>query len=139
MWVAAAMAVLDVMTSRDVIGHLWAVGGQLQDGCRRLIEEAGLSKRVNVLGYPPRHALRFLDADGKESLPLKTLFLQETITRGILTMGAHNLSFAHTPADVAETLKAYRDVFGVLRRAVDAGDVESFLQVEVVEPVFRNA
>jgi glutamate-1-semialdehyde aminotransferase len=135
---AAAMAVIDVMTSRDVITHLWTVGGQLQEGCRRLIDEAGLSGRVQVLGYPPRHVFKFLDADGQESLPLKTLFLQETITRGILTLGAHNLSFAHTPADVTATLDAYRDAFDVLRQAVDAGDVGAFLQVEVVEPVFRK-
>lgn len=135
---AAAQATIEEMASRDVIGHLWAVGAPLQQGCERLIEEAGLAGRVQVQGYPPRHVLRFLDGQGQESLPLKTLFLQEAIKRGILTMGAHNLSFSHTPADVAWTLEAYRDIFRLLCEAVEGGDIESLLEVEVVEPVFRK-
>lgn len=136
---AAAVATIDEMRSRDVIGHLWSVGGELQEGCRCLIEEAGLSPHVQVLGYPPRHVLKFLDEQGQESLPLKTLFLQETIKRGILMMGAHNLSFSHTVDDVRQTLEAYREVFQVLREGVEADDIDSRLEVEVVEPVFRKA
>jgi len=135
---AAAQATIGEMASRDVIEHLWAIGSQLQEGCGRLIEEAGLAGWVQVRGYPPRHVLRFLDGQGQESLPLKTLFLQETIKRGILTLGAHNLSLAHTSVEVAETLAAYREVFGVLRQAVAADDVGSFLEVDMVEPVFRK-
>lgn len=135
---AAAVAVLEEMRSRDVIGHLWSVGARLQDGCRRLIEEAGVAGRVRCLGYPPRHVLRFLDADGQESLPLKTLFLQETAKRGILTMSAHNLSFSHSVEDVDQTLAAYREVFQVLREAIASNDVARFLEAEVVEPVFRK-
>ena len=135
---AAAMATIDVMASRNVIAHLWSVGEPLQQGCARLIEASGLSGRVQVLGYPPRHVLRFLDAEGRESLPLKTLFLQETIKRGILTMGAHNLSFSHTPADITRTLEAYREVFQILRDAI-GGRMEALLEVDVVEPVFRKA
>lgn len=136
---AAAGATIDEMRAKNVIAHLWSVGAQLQDGCRQVIAEAGLSAQVSVLGYPPRHVLRFLDEQQQESLPLKTLFLQEAIQRGIFTAGAHNLSFAHTPADVTRTLSAYREAFAVLRQAVEAKDLKRFLHVDVVEPVFRNA
>lgn len=134
---AAAMATLDVMVREDGIAHLWAVGRQLQEGCQRLIDESRLASRVQCVGYPPRHVFRFLDEQGQESRTLKTLFLQETIRRGILTMGAHNLSLAHAPADVSRTLEVYREVFQILRQAVEEARLEDYLQVPVVEPVFR--
>jgi glutamate-1-semialdehyde aminotransferase len=135
---AAAMATLDAMMRQQVIEHMWTVGRQLQEGCRRLIEDAGLSSRLSCVGYPPRHAFRFCDEQGQESLALKTLFLQETVKRGILTMGTHNLSLAHTQDDVAWTLDVYRTVFHVLRQAVDEHRVEERLEVPIVEPVFRT-
>lgn len=135
---AAAAATIDEMKTHDVIDHLWRVGEQLQHGTRQLLEQFGLMKRVVCLGYPPRHVLRFLDEDGKDSPVLKTLFLQETIKRGILTAGAHNLSFSHTLADVTWTLERYAEIFAIMREAVDSGHVHSFLEVPVVEPVFRS-
>jgi len=53
-------------------------------------------------------------------------------------MGAHNLSFSHTPADITRTLEAYREVFQILRDAI-GGRMEALLEVDVVEPVFRKA
>jgi len=135
---AAAVATIDKMRSDRVMDHLWTVGERLREGCHRLIEEATLGAFIKVVGYPPRHVLRFFDRHGVESLALKTLFLQETITRGILTLGAHNLSFAHTSEDITWTLAVYREVFETMRRAVEEGDVGHFLRVPVVEPVFRK-
>ena len=135
---AAAMATIDVLVRQDGIAHLWAVGGQLQEGVQGLIDEFGLSSRVHCAGYPPRHVFQFLDEHGQESRALKTLFLQETVRRGILTLGAHNLSLAHTLEDVRWTLEVYREVFQILQQAVEAGCLEEYLQVPVVEPVFRT-
>lgn len=134
---AAAMATIDAMVRQDAIAHLWTVGARLQDGCRRLLEECGVASRITCAGYPPRHIFRFLDEQGQESGALKTLFLQETVRRGILTMGAHNMSLAHAAEDVDWTLGVYREVFGVLRQAIDEGRVKQQLEGPEVEPVFR--
>lgn len=134
---AAALATIEVMEREDVIGHLWRQGARLQEECKRIIEAHGIADRVRCLGYPPRHVFRFFDEGGRESLALKTLFLQETVRRGILTNSAHNISFAHGDAEVSRTLDAYRDVFQVLAQAIHEENVEEYLQAEPVEPVFR--
>jgi hypothetical protein len=48
------------------------------------------------------------------------------------------MSFSHTDADVDYTLAAYREVLGLLRDAVVAGDVVARLKGKPVEAVFRK-
>ena len=63
---------------------------------------------------------------------------QEMIKRGVLWGGFHNMSFSHTDADIEFTLKAYEQVFPILKEAVQSGKPESYLQGEVLEMVFRK-
>ena len=39
---------------------------------------------------------------------------QEMLARGILTVGTHNLSFAHSEDDVEMLLTAYDEVLGII-------------------------
>jgi hypothetical protein len=48
------------------------------------------------------------------------------------------MSFSHTDADVDYTLKAYREVLGLLKEAVTAGDEAARLKGKPVEAVFRK-
>jgi hypothetical protein len=78
------------------------------------------------------------DLSGGNPLEMKSLVQQEMIKRGILWGGFHNMSFSHTDEDVEYTLKAYRDVLPILKKAVDEKNVHGYLKGEPVEPVFRK-
>jgi glutamate-1-semialdehyde 2,1-aminomutase len=68
---------------------------------------------------------------------IKTLFLQEMFARGVLTLGSHNMCYAHSDADIATLLGAYDEVFPLIRRAIDARTLESALRCAPLEPLFK--
>ena len=135
---AAAIATLRVLERDDVIPTLWRRGESLVSGLRSLVERHGLDGRVVCLGYAPRTAVLFRDADGRESLELKSLFQQECIKRGVLFTGSQFISAAHTDDDVRRTLEIYDEALGELAEAVAHGDAASRLEGRPVQPVFRQ-
>jgi glutamate-1-semialdehyde aminotransferase len=134
---AAARATIREIRDRDVPGHIARLGQRLKDGYNQIAAELGLAGKTSCVGYDCRTLVSF-DASAGQPLELKSLVQQELLRRGILWQGFHNLSLAHGEEDVARTLAAYREVLGVLARAIENGDVRERLLGEPVEPVFRR-
>jgi glutamate-1-semialdehyde aminotransferase len=135
---AAALATLHVLERDDVIPDLWRRGERLASGVHSLVERHGLDGRVACLGLAPRTAVIFRDANGRESLELKSLFQQECLQRGILFTGSQFICVAHTDEDVDRTLDVYDDAFGVLADAIEHDDVAARIEGVPVQPVFRQ-
>ena len=57
--------------------------------------------------------------------------------RGILAIGTHNMSYAHSDDDVARLLSAYDDVLPLLRTAVERRDLLDRLHCEPLKPLFK--
>jgi glutamate-1-semialdehyde 2,1-aminomutase len=76
------------------------------------------------------------DADGQPSQPFRTLFLQETIRRGLL-MPSLVLSYSHSEEDIDRTVDAVDSALAVYSRALDEG-IDRFLEGRPVAPVFRR-
>jgi len=55
----------------------------------------------------------------------------------VLTLGTHNMSYAHTPADVADLLSAYDQVFPILASALAENDLHARLRCEPLKPLFK--
>jgi len=138
MGLAAAMATLDVLEREDYWGHVWRIGAQLQNGYRALVSEFSLGSISDCQGMPPWTIVTFADTPRWSGLQLKTLFQQEMLRRGVLFSGSQFLSLAHTQADIAHTLAAYRDAMRVLRTALDFHAVDAFTLGQVNEVIFRR-
>lgn len=134
---AAAIATIREMREKDVIQYFWKQGNRLKEGYNRLTQEFGLAEYTQCTGLPA-HAAIYFKIDGRDSLGLKSLFQQEVIKRGILTMGVHNLCFSHRDGDIERTLEAYKDTLKILRQAIDENNVGKYLEGEKVKPVFRK-
>ena len=134
---AAAVATINEMLDKDVPAYLASKGRVLKEGYNALARELGIDGFTRCSGYDCRTLVGF-DASAGNPLELKSYVQQEMIKRGILWSGFHNMSFSHTDEDVAYTLKAYREVLGLLKEAVDAGDVAARLRGKPVEAVFRK-
>ena len=76
------------------------------------------------------------DAQGVPSQPFRTLFLQETIARGLLAP-SFVVSYSHTEADVDRTIEIVDEALAVYAAALDAG-VGRFLRGRPVQPVYRR-
>ena len=88
-------------------------------------------------GHPSWSFLLIRDAPGADQWAIRTLFLQEMFQRGVLTLGTHNMSFAHSDDDIAELLTAYAEVLPILAAAVRESTVTEQLNCEPLKPLFR--
>ncbi len=133
---AAAKATIEELRDKNVSAYLAAQGKKLKDGYNKIANELGMDF-TKCIGYECRSLITF-DAKAGNPLEIKALMQQEMIKLGILWGGFHNISFSHTDADVEYTLKVYREVLPIIKKAVDEKSVMKYLKGEPVAPVFRK-
>jgi glutamate-1-semialdehyde 2,1-aminomutase len=135
---AAAKAALDKLKRENVTAVLAERGGRLMAGVEERIARYDCAGFLKVSGHPSWSFLTIADQPNASQFELKTLYLQEVIARGILTIGTHNMSFAHRDADIDRLLAVYDEVFPLLRDALrtDGGVIEQ-LRCEPLQPLFR--
>jgi glutamate-1-semialdehyde 2,1-aminomutase len=134
---AAAIAVIEKMEKEPVIETLWSTGEKLIERVNPLIEGFNLAQTVKVVGKPCWSLLQFADAGKYTSWQLKTLFLQEVLSRGVLTGGANNICYAHTQDDIAAVGSVYRAALSVIRDVLDGLPLENCLRTAAMKPIFR--
>jgi glutamate-1-semialdehyde 2,1-aminomutase len=100
------------------------------------IREHHLEKNFVLLGKPCCLVYGTRDAEKKPSQELRTLFLQETIRRGVLAP-SFVVSYSHTEEDIDRTVECVHEALGVYRRALDEG-IGKYLKGRPVKPVFRR-
>ena len=135
---AAAKATIEELIDKNVPDYLARQGKKLKDGYNQIANELEMYY-TKCSGFDCRTIITFdADKSGCNPLEMKSLVQQEMIKRGILWGGFHNMSFSHSDDDIEYTLKAYRDVLPILKKAVEEKDVKKYLRGEPVEPVFRK-
>ena len=133
---AAVKATVHEIKEKNVPAYLTKQGKKLKDGYNKLAKELEMPY-TKCIGYECRSLMTF-DASAGNPLEMKSLVQQEMIKRGILWGGFHNMSFSHSDDDVDYTLKTYREVLPILKKAVNENNVRGYLKGEPVEPVFRK-
>lgn len=125
-----------IYRDEDVVGHLWQYGKQLRDGMAEVAARHGLDKHFHTDG--PAICLNYItrDRDGMVSLPLRTLFAQELLKRGVM-MPWIAICQSHGETELQQTLEALDGALGVYAQALNGG-VEKFLQGPAIRPVFRT-
>jgi glutamate-1-semialdehyde aminotransferase/spore coat polysaccharide biosynthesis protein SpsF (cytidylyltransferase family) len=134
---AAAMEVLNILEHTDALARMEANGSVLKDGFNALARNAGLADRLACVGYPTWSLMKFRDAQGKDSLLLRSLVSQELAKRGILALVTHNMTAAHDDVAVRQTLQTYAAVFKTVAEWLQDPKPERFLEGALIEPVFR--
>ena len=134
---AAAKAVLSKIQDKPVIQTLHQLGVALIDGVQNLIGRYEISHFLQITGHPSWSFLQFSSTKKSTNFELKTLFIQEIMKRGYYTLGTHNLSYAHSMAEITGLLGAYEKVFEVLATAEKSGQVSTVLNCEVLTPLFK--
>jgi len=134
---AAALKVLDILEHTDALARMENYGRALQDGFNSLAKAAGLQDRLTCVGHTTWSLIRFRDAEGKDSLLLRSLVSQELVKRGILSLVTHNMTAAHDELAVQQTLEAYAAVMKTVAGWLQEAHPERFLEGKMIQPVFR--
>ena len=134
---AAAKATINKIQRQPVIETMVKRGERLLAGLSKLIEQESLDDLLSVSGHPTWSFLNIGDTKSSTSWATKTLFLQEMFARGILVLSTHNISYAHSEADIDQLLDIYGEVLPFVHRAAVDGRVEQYLKVRPLQPLFR--
>jgi glutamate-1-semialdehyde 2,1-aminomutase len=133
---AAALATMRIYQQEPVIERLWSQGQRLADGIRAVTQRLGIEDRFLVLGKPCCLVYSARDQKGEPSQAFRTLFLQETINRGLL-LPSLVVSYSHSNEDIDRTVEGIAEALSVYRRALDEG-IEKYLVGRPVKPVMRK-
>ncbi len=134
---AAAKATLQKLQREPVVARLTQHGETIQAGLKQIVADNKLDDVFSVSGHPTWSFLNIKDARGSTVFDIKTLLMQEQHQRGILCLGAHNLSYAHSDADVQQLLGMYREVLPMIGKALDSGTLRQQLRCDPLVPLFK--
>jgi len=133
---AAALETMRIYQEQDVIGRLYRQGLRLASGIQVVIDQHGLADRFRVMGNPTNLVYETRDADGNPSQPFRTLFLQETIIRGVLAP-SFVVSFSHSDQDIDQTIEVVGEALTIYKRALEEG-IGNYLVGRSVKPAVRR-
>jgi glutamate-1-semialdehyde 2,1-aminomutase len=133
---AAALETMRTYEREPVIDILWSQGNRLATGINKSIDEHRLNGYFEVIGKPCNLVYATRNNDKRPSQPFRTLFLQETIKRGILAP-SFIVSYSHTDSDIDQTIEVVHEALAVYRKALNEG-VEKYLVGRSVKPIWRR-
>ncbi len=133
---AAARKTIEIYKQENVVDSLWGKGKKLASGIRNAVDELKLNGYFEVLGMPCNLVYAACDREKKPSQSFRTLFLQETIKRGLL-MPSMVVSYSHSDMDIDRTIEGVADALCIYKAALENG-IEKYLDGRPVKPVFRK-
>jgi glutamate-1-semialdehyde 2,1-aminomutase len=131
---AAGIRTMQIYRENPVVEHLHRQGERLAAGFRDATARHALKEYVQLSGRICNLLYGTRGPDGKPSQAFRSLFLQETIRRGVL-MPSLVVSYSHTDEDIDRTIAAIDGALGVYARAMQDG-VEKYLVGQPSRTVF---
>lgn len=132
---AAGIATMRFYAANEVTDVLHRQGARLKARIDAATQSMGLAPYFEIVGRPCSMVYVARDEKGAPSNAFRTLFLQETVARGLLAP-SFVVSYSHSDADIDEAADIVIDSLSVYARALTDG-VDRFLQGRPVEPVMR--
>jgi glutamate-1-semialdehyde 2,1-aminomutase len=133
---AAAIATIRFYKEHNVIERLYEQGKKLEDGVMKASRDLDLQDKVAILGPPCCSVYTSRDENNQPSQPFRTLFIQETMKRGLL-MPSSIVSFSHSDADIEETVQKIHEALVIYKKALNEG-VEKYVKGRSIQPVWRK-
>ena len=104
---AAAKAVLAKIEREPVIPTLRVGGAEIQAETAQRLKAAGLQEVVALTGDPAAGRLEFRRRPGIDPHAVKSLWMNECRAHHLFTLGAVNMSYAHTEREIGVLLAAF--------------------------------
>lgn len=134
---AAAKVVLQKVDSLDVPAYIFEAGEYLLKHLNTVIAEFECEDFLKCSGHPSWSFLIINDKNEYTSFEIKTLLMQEMLKRGILTLCTHNISYSHTIKDIDYLLDCYREVFPLIKKAIENKELIESLNCKPLVPLFK--
>lgn len=134
---AACLATMTKYQTHPVVETMIKNGQKILDGVSALIEKYDISDIFQIGGHPAWTFLTIKDTEKYNSWTIKTLYMQEMMKRGILTLGTHETTYAHSDEDINYLLKCYEEVLPIIKEGVRSGNLDDLLECKPLVPLFK--
>jgi glutamate-1-semialdehyde 2,1-aminomutase len=134
---AAANEVLAQHLENKVVPKLYEAGESLSNVTQEALEDNHLSEVLELSGHPTWRFLNWKDHESASGLEIKTYFMQECFKEGILVLGAHNVTTAHSRKIIQRIGHKYSQIFFRLRQSLQDNTLQSRLEVVPLQPLFK--
>lgn len=123
---AAGIAVMKELESGEVNRAIWEKGTYLQENFRKLAKDIDVP--IDLKGYPCRMSLEYTDYAGKRDWLYNSIFMQESVKRGVLLGWNIFPCYTHTREDLDFTLNVFEDAMKIYREALKSGHPETYME-----------
>jgi glutamate-1-semialdehyde 2,1-aminomutase len=134
---AAANVMLDMHLNRKIVPKLIQIGDEINNKVTALIEQHNLSNLLNIQGHSSWKILSWSGNDRYSIDQIRTLFLQEMLSKGVLIIGSHNISTAMTSRNITKVVDAYDQSLQVISKGLREERLEKLLRTPPVVPLFQ--
>ena len=134
---AAANEIINKYKKEKVVDHFYEIGTYLLERLNRIIDNENLGDIFWTSGHPAWSFLHIKEQEKYNSFEIKTFFLQESLKRGVITLGTHNLSFSHTKREIDKLIEVYAEVLPMVKRHVNDQTLLENINGEILEPLFK--
>ena len=133
---AASYATVTEFKEKPVIKKMWNNGTILMNEFNKISNESSLP--IGLSGYPVRMKLIGKDAQGNDSILVRSLLIQELVKRGIfMHPGIEYISYSHEKIDIKKTIDAFIDSIPILKKAISENKIKSYLEGNPAKPVYN--
>jgi glutamate-1-semialdehyde 2,1-aminomutase len=132
----AARVVLERMATGEPTRQMASIGQSLVDQVESA-RPAASRDFLSFAGHPTWMFHQWSITDPETLAQAKTLLLQEMLRCGVLVLGTHEVSTAHTAGDVLLVADAYASALGSVADGLARGDLLDRLECEPIRPLFR--
>ncbi len=134
---AAALASLTKLQTHNVIEEVSKKGQRLKDQVNNLIQTNNLGDVLSVSGHPAWSFLIIKDHEEYDNFTIRTFFMQEMMDNGVLTLGSHLLSYAHSEEDIDVIIQSYQSFLEKLASGIQNKSLDTMLRCEPLRPLFK--
>jgi glutamate-1-semialdehyde 2,1-aminomutase len=135
--IAAAIKTIEIIRDENLIVRFADIGRKIKQGIIDAASKTNISDYVHVGGYDCKPIFSLLDSKKNSCMKMRTLFLQETIKRGLM-MPYIVPCRAHTDEIIDNALVIIEQAFIVISQGIIAGNIDSLIEGDIVKPVFRK-
>ncbi len=133
---AASLAVIDKMEKEPVIEKLWEIGKFLRHQLQIIITKYNLDEVIQLLGNDVWTMLSFKNHQESSMHAIRSFVLHEMHKQRVLTLGSHNLCYAHNTNELEHVINVYDYSLNKLANNLKKGDIEQNMLIPVIKPIF---
>jgi len=134
---AAAKAVLTLHNKYEITKDLAAIGNDIAQHINVEIGRLSLEKTLSISGHPTWKFLNWSDYNNIEAKFIKTFFMQEMFSRGVLVLGTHNISWSFSESQVNKIKLIYSQVLENISKNLERETLIKNLKTYPIEPLFK--